>query len=134
MTETDTSGRWRKWLRRLLVGIIILFAVLCVAPYLYPLSRYDAGKLRPPHDNGCLRLVSGVNIYSRLWEPSCTVSGNAFLVHGFGSSTYAWEKIMPSLLSAGYRVVAADVPGFGYIEKNITWPYSHDRKISTFTE
>lgn len=57
---------------------------------------------------------SGVTVYSRLWEPSCVVSGNLFLVHGFGSSTYAWEKIMPALLAAGYRVVAVEVPGFGY--------------------
>ena len=127
MTKSEQPGRWRIWLWRLLIGVCVLFAVLCVVPYLYPLSRYDAGKIQPPHDNGCLRKVSGINIYSRFWEPSCVVSGNVFLVHGFGSSTYAWEKIMPSLLASGFRVVAVDVPGLGYSDKNITWPYSHGR-------
>ncbi len=127
MTESEKPAGRRKWFKRLAIGVVILFVVLCVAPYFYPLSRYDAGKLHLPHDNGCMRLISGINIYSRLWEPSVPVSGNVLLVHGFGSSTYAWEKIMPSLLSAGFRVVAADVPGLGYSDKNITWPYSHDR-------
>jgi len=127
VTESEKPAGWLKWFKRLAIGVVILFVVLCVAPYFYPLSRYDAGKLHLPHDNGGMRLISGINIYSRLWEPSVPVSGNVLLVHGFGSSTYAWQKIMPSLLSAGFRVVAADVPGFGYSDKNITWSYSHDR-------
>lgn len=110
-----------------MIGVVVLFAVLCAAPYFYPLSRYDASLFHPPHDNGCLRQFSGINIYSRIWEPSCVARGNVLLVHGFGSSTYAWEKIMPCLLAAGFRVVAVDVPGLGYSDKNITWPYSHDK-------
>jgi pimeloyl-ACP methyl ester carboxylesterase len=111
---------------RMLVGTLSVMAALCVIPYIYPVSRYKPCSV-PPHANGCLRKVDGVTLYSRLWEPAGEISGNVFLVHGFGSSTYAWGKIMPALLASGYRVVAADVPGFGYSEKNITWPYSHER-------
>ena len=118
--------RWILWLKRILVGIAAVFVALCVLPYLYPVSHYEP-HLKPPHENGTFRKVEGVSVYSRLWEPACVVSGNVLRVHGFGSSTYAWQKIVPSLLAAGYRVVAVDVPGFGYSEKKITWPYSHER-------
>ena len=105
---------------------LAIVGVLCALPYLYPISRYEPRSV-PPHANGAFHQVEGVDVYSRLWEPARAVSGNLLLVHGFGSSTYAWEKIMPALLAAGYRVVAVDVPGFGYSDKNITWPYSHER-------
>ena len=116
-------------LRRLLGGALAVVAALCALPYLYPVSRYEP-RSALPHANGAFRTVEGVSVYSRLWEPACAVSGNVLLVHGFGSSTYAWEKIVPALIAAGCRVVAVDVPGFGYSDKNITWPYSHERNAT----
>lgn len=36
------------------------------------------------------------------------------LVHGFGGSLYSWRAVAPALADAGYRVIALDLPGFGY--------------------
>ena len=36
------------------------------------------------------------------------------LVHGFGGSLYSWREVVPALADAGYRVIALDLPGFGY--------------------
>jgi pimeloyl-ACP methyl ester carboxylesterase len=36
------------------------------------------------------------------------------LVHGFGGSLYSWRKVSPELAAAGFRVIALDLPGFGY--------------------
>lgn len=36
------------------------------------------------------------------------------LVHGFGGSLYTWREVAPALAAAGYRVIALDLPGFGY--------------------
>lgn len=36
------------------------------------------------------------------------------LVHGFGGSLYTWREVAPALADAGYRVIALDLPGFGY--------------------
>lgn len=36
------------------------------------------------------------------------------LTHGFGGSTYSWRKNIGPLATAGYRVVALDLLGFGY--------------------
>ncbi len=36
------------------------------------------------------------------------------LIHGFGGSLYTWRAVAPALAEAGYRVIALDLPGFGY--------------------
>jgi pimeloyl-ACP methyl ester carboxylesterase len=36
------------------------------------------------------------------------------LIHGFGGSLYSWRQVVPALADAGYRVIALDLPGFGY--------------------
>jgi len=39
------------------------------------------------------------------------------LVHGFASSTYTWEAIVPYLCERGYHVFALDLKGFGWSDK-----------------
>jgi pimeloyl-ACP methyl ester carboxylesterase len=39
------------------------------------------------------------------------------LIHGFGSSLHSWRKVAPGLAAAGFRVLALDLPGFGYSER-----------------
>lgn len=38
------------------------------------------------------------------------------LLHGFGSSSYCWRRVMPEL-ARSFRVVALDLNGFGYTER-----------------
>ncbi|MDP3286248.1 MAG: alpha/beta fold hydrolase, partial [Desulfobacterales bacterium] len=40
-----------------------------------------------------------------------------FLLHGFASSTYTWEKVIPYLTGKGYHVWALDMKGFGWSDK-----------------
>jgi len=40
-----------------------------------------------------------------------------FLLHGFGSSTYTWERMIPCLTQAGFSVYALDMKGFGWSDK-----------------
>lgn len=40
-----------------------------------------------------------------------------FLLHGFASSTYTWEKVIPYLTGQGYHVWALDMKGFGWSDK-----------------
>lgn len=37
----------------------------------------------------------------------------ALLIHGLGATSDCWQLQFPALAAAGYRVVAADLPGFG---------------------
>lgn len=38
----------------------------------------------------------------------------AILLHGFGTTSHTWRKVLPGLVGAGYRVIAADLRGFGH--------------------
>lgn len=40
-----------------------------------------------------------------------------FLLHGFASSTYTWEEVIPYLTGQGYHVWALDMKGFGWSDK-----------------
>jgi pimeloyl-ACP methyl ester carboxylesterase len=46
-------------------------------------------------------------------------------IHGFGSSAYSWRKNLDPI-SRQYRVVAPDLPGFGYSDKPLDDDYSID--------
>jgi pimeloyl-ACP methyl ester carboxylesterase len=39
------------------------------------------------------------------------------LIHGFASSTLVWSKVLLELAAAGFRVIAADLAGYGYSGK-----------------
>ena len=39
------------------------------------------------------------------------------LLHGLGHSTHGWRKVIGPIAEAGYRVMAVDLPGFGYSDK-----------------
>lgn len=47
-----------------------------------------------------------------------------FLLHGFASSTYTWEKVAPVLQARGYHVWALDMKGFGWSDKPEDADYS----------
>jgi pimeloyl-ACP methyl ester carboxylesterase len=48
-----------------------------------------------------------------------------FLLHGLGASSYSWRDVLPAL-SARFRVIAPDWPGFGRSEAPLTHDYSLD--------
>jgi len=50
-----------------------------------------------------------------------------FLLHGFASSTYTWEKVIPYLTRQGYHVWALDMKGAGWSDK------PKDAKYDAFT-
>jgi pimeloyl-ACP methyl ester carboxylesterase len=61
-------------------------------------------------------LVEGVNgIAMHVLEAGHETAGRpgVLLVHGFPELSYSWRKIMPSLVDAGYHVIAPDQRGYG---------------------
>lgn len=72
-----------------------------------------------PFPNSHFTTVNNLKLHYRLWEPGAeTVKGNVLLVHGFSGSTFSWQEVADSLSRLGYLVVAADVPPFGYSDRN----------------
>lgn len=45
-------------------------------------------------------------------------------VHGFGGSSFSWRGVLP-VLAARHRVVALDLPGFGWSERNARIALDH---------
>ena len=47
------------------------------------------------------------------------------LLHGFPASSFQFRNLIPLLANAGYRVVAPDLPGFGFTEIPSSLNYKH---------
>jgi pimeloyl-ACP methyl ester carboxylesterase len=48
------------------------------------------------------------------------------LIHGFISSNLVWNEVFLPLAKAGFRVIAPDLPGYGYSDKPSDAPYTID--------
>lgn len=48
------------------------------------------------------------------------------LIHGFISSTLIWTEVFLPLAAAGFRVIALDLPGYGYSDKPADGRYTID--------
>lgn len=58
------------------------------------------------------------------------------LIHGFGGSTFSWRHVVTPL-AATHRVVALDLPGFGFSERRPIWPLTleqHARRVARLME
>ncbi len=101
-------ARTRKSLLAFLIAFSSLFAV----------SSAFADK---PFSNSHITEVNDLKIHYRQWLPEgAEKKGSFFLIHGFGASTFSWEKAAERLQGKGYEVVAVDVPPFGYSDKSPT--------------
>ncbi|MFN0148501.1 MAG: alpha/beta fold hydrolase [Dehalococcoidia bacterium] len=73
-------------------------------------SDHGPGGDGPP---GAVASLDGVRVhYVEEGEGAAIV-----LLHGFGASTFSWRHIIP-LLAANHRVIAMDLPGFGFSDRN----------------
>jgi pimeloyl-ACP methyl ester carboxylesterase len=69
-------------------------------------------------------MIDDVNYHYREYPGT---GRDIFLLHGFASSTYTWEKVIPYLTGQGYHVWALDMKGFGWTDK------PQDAKYDTVT-
>jgi pimeloyl-ACP methyl ester carboxylesterase len=64
-------------------------------------------------DSRSLRVrANGLEHHVLVWEPRGWAA-TALLLHGFMDAAATWDRVAPSLASAGLRVVAPDLRGFG---------------------
>ncbi|UZK67794.1 alpha/beta fold hydrolase [Sphingomonas sp. M1-B02] len=79
---------------------------------------------------GNYRTVDGVRLRLRDTGPSDAPA--IILLHGFGASLDTWEP-WAKALSARYRVIRFDLPGFGLTGADPTGDYSDQREINILT-
>jgi 2-hydroxy-6-oxonona-2,4-dienedioate hydrolase len=72
-----------------------------------------------PFENSYFTVIDSLRIHYRTWNTEIKKpKGKVLLIHGFCGSTFCWRYNYDTLVSAGYMVVAIDLPGFGYSERS----------------
>jgi len=73
-----------------------------------------------PYENSHFLKIDSATFHYRLYNEGIrNQKGKVLLVHGFCGSTFCWRKNIDTLVNAGYLVVAIDLPGFGYSDRNL---------------
>jgi pimeloyl-ACP methyl ester carboxylesterase len=103
----------RRTKRVFIVFLAVLF-ILQVIPFLLPVSQGTSKPVAQPYENSAFFNTGEVTIHYRTWEPEGVSAGNVLLIHGLGGSTFTWRFTAEALRKAGYKVVAVDLPGFGF--------------------
>ena len=92
-----------------------LTAVLLALVMMLTLSvtAFAAGSEKP-FENSKFYTSGDYTIHYRTFEPKGAVKGQMLLIHGFCLSTVSLEGVAAEYAKAGYRIVLADAPNFGY--------------------
>lgn len=110
----------RYWLMILVVSLSFMSAL--AQETVATSSDADAVALSLADSDGQFANLEGVRVYYLDRGPT---DGQAvILLHGFLGSVVDWTNTIPSLLNAGYRVVAFDRPPFGLSDKRTNLDYS----------
>ncbi len=67
-----------------------------------------------PFENSSFFTFGDYSLHYRTFEPDGKAEGQIMLIHGFCLSTVSFEGVAEQYRREGYRVVAVDVPNFGY--------------------
>jgi pimeloyl-ACP methyl ester carboxylesterase len=73
-----------------------------------------------PYENSHFQKIDSATFHYRVFnEAGKSRKGKVLLVHGFCGSTFCWRNNIDPLVRAGFMVVAIDLPGFGYSDRNL---------------
>ncbi|MEI6454857.1 MAG: alpha/beta hydrolase [bacterium] len=97
-----------------------IYRLLFLVPILITLPAFSQPPQKP-YDNSHFARPDSVTIHYRTWNGDLpNPKGKVLLIHGFCGSTFCWRNSFDTLVKSGYRVVAVDLPGFGYSERSAT--------------
>lgn len=102
----------------------LVIALLCILP-----SMTMAQEPEKPFTNSNFAIIDSMEIHYRVWYPNLAVPlGKILLIHGFIGSTYCWRMNVEALAEAGYKVVAIDLPAFGYSARSLAFNQSQSNR------
>ena len=110
-----------KKLTAILLSVIMVLSLVTVA--------FAEGEETLPFDNSAYFTSGEYKIHYRSFEPDGDVKGQIFLLHGFCLSTVSLEGVAAEYQRAGYRVVLADCPNFGYSTRETSDMTLVDREV-----
>ncbi len=109
--------------------LLKLFTTIAlISAGLIGLEAIDGQTKSLPFANSHFTDIGGMTIHYRLFEPFKELKGNIIFIHGFAASTFSWRKNMDYFAEKGYRVVAVDMPGYGFSEKQRPVDHSHESR------
>jgi pimeloyl-ACP methyl ester carboxylesterase len=123
-----------RYLKAFFKYLLICLVLLCIIPYLLPLSSYQPAEDFEPFTESEYASIKGIKIHYRFLLPADSVKGNILLIHGFSGSTFSWRKNTDSLLAQGYRVLLVDLPAFGYSDRNPNLNHSNSYRAKLLWE
>lgn len=103
--------------RFLLKTFLMLFIIFSILPYCVPTNNKQIEKGYSPFDNSQFMQIEEKRWHYRIFNPLGAPKGQVLLVHGFSGSSFSWRFNTKALTDAGYRVLAVDLPSFGFSEK-----------------
>ena len=120
--------RGNRWVKILLIGLLVLTVLVLVGPLLVPVT--STADLATPAD------LAGPN--SRFmdvpymgdtltvhYEEAGSGARSLLLLHGFAASTFSWREVLAPLAEFG-RTVAYDRPAFGLTERPLPESWQGD--------
>ncbi|MEO0471940.1 MAG: alpha/beta fold hydrolase [Bacteroidota bacterium] len=70
-----------------------------------------------PFSNSHFTHIASLRVHYREWPPIGPEQGRILLIHGFCCNTFSWRNNVQRLQEAGLRVVAIDLPPFGFSDR-----------------
>jgi pimeloyl-ACP methyl ester carboxylesterase len=126
MRRSSPVNNYLKTIARRMLWVVLfltLFIVGCVAGYrlrLNVVEKYTVQETAPV--NGRWVFAHDVKVYLQEFGP---VQGKpVVMVHGTGAWSGTWGSNVSALVEAGFRVIAIDLPPFGYSERVQRLDYS----------
>ena len=104
--------RWLAW------SLAVLFALVTLAAVAIDLSPLGAGHPARSLYAGPFVRVGNTLVAYRTWGRA---GSPIVLLGGAAEPSWVWHEVGPRLAAAGHRVVAVDLPPFGYTQRNISY-------------
>lgn len=109
--------------------IVIAFIILCILPYLFPLSSLSIQNIIQQNPTKKWANVDNILLHYQYLPTSQTQKkGNILMVHGFAGSTFSWRKNTEILQENGYDVILVDLPCFGLSDRNVFKNHSPNQR------
>ena len=111
----------RRWLRRLGIAIVALFVVVTFAAFAYDAATNGRVAAARSLYAGPYVEADGTQLAYRTWGRR---GPPVVLLGGFAEASWIWHAVGP-LLAAHHRVLALDLPPFGYSQRRGPYDLAH---------
>jgi 2-hydroxy-6-oxonona-2,4-dienedioate hydrolase len=101
-------------------NLLCTICFLLILSFSAPLSNLSAQDLAKPFSNSHFITIDSVNFHYRTWNDTIkSPKGIVVLIHGFMGSTFSWRENIDTLVKSNYKIIAIDLPGFGYSDRSL---------------